>query len=227
MSAFRSVFGAYVRWRIRRGLDGLWVRGLEHALGAMERGPVVLAPTHVSWWDGMLLFPLDDALGRRGRVWMDAENLTKHRFFRPLGALPLDRSGSAGLRRSVREASTWLSGPGRALWVFPQGKQTPSWIRPLELHPGAAFVARHTRATLLPVGLSYGFREAPVPAAVVSVGPPVDPEHLEGGLLRELAATDRFLACGAGGFEPLVGGVSRGTEHSAASRMLALAVGRG
>jgi 1-acyl-sn-glycerol-3-phosphate acyltransferase len=224
VSLFRTAFGAYVNFRIRRGLDGVWVRGLEHALAALEGGPVVFAANHVSWWDAMLMFPLDDALGRSSRVWMDAKNLQKHPFFRSLGALPLDDSGPAALRRSVREASDWLVAPRRSLWVFPQGRYVPSWIRPLELRPGAMFIARRTKATVLPVGIAYGFRQAPTPAAVVSFGPPVHPEHVEAGLLRELAATDAFLTGGDPAFQPLVSGVVGGTEQSLAARALGLVV---
>lgn len=227
MSALRSLFGTYVRARVRRGLDGLWVRDLDVVLGAAQGRPVVLAATHVAWWDGMLLFPLDDALGRQGRVWMDAENLRRHAYFRALGALPLDRSGPAGLLRSVRGAKAWLDRPGRHLWVFPQGRQRPQWVRPLELHPGAAWLAKQVGAALVPVAIAYGFRESPVPAAVVSFGQPVHPDHLEAGLLRELAATDRFLTEGDDRFEPLVGGTTRGTEQSLPARALAQAVGRG
>lgn len=236
-ATFRTVFGWYVRRRIQRGLDGLWVRGLDHAARALAAGPVVLAATHVAWWDGMLLAPLDDALGRTGRVWMEAENLRRLPFLGALGFLPVDGSSNAALRQSIREASAWLTAPRRALWVFPQGRQRPPWLRPLGLEPGAAWLARRTGAALLPVALAYGFREAPVPAAVVSIGEAVEPDAraLEAALVEELTATDRFLDSGDArlvvgghppGFTALVGSTARGAQHGLGARMLA-AVTRG
>jgi 1-acyl-sn-glycerol-3-phosphate acyltransferase len=227
MTWFRWGFGRYVRWRLARGLDGVWVRNLELARTAVRGGPVVFAATHVSWWDAMVLFALDDALGNTTRAWMDAANLRRHPYFGPLGALPLDASGPGALRRSLREAAAWLTGPQRALWVFPQGRYVPQWLRPLELERGTAVLARQARATVVPVAFAYGFGEGPTPRAVVSFGPPVDPEHLEEGLLRELAATDRFLAAPNTDFELLVAGAGSGEERSFAARALAWATGRG
>lgn len=228
MSVFRRLFGAYARYRVARGLDGLHVRNLSRVTDAQQSAPVVLAATHVSWWDGMLLFPLDDALGHTTRAWMDAENLARLPFFGSLGALPLDRSSNAGLRRSIREAQRWLDRPGRVLWVFPQGRQRPSHLRPLGLQPGAGLLAHKTGATLLPVAISYGFREAPVPAAVVSVGEPVESDNqelLEQALIRELEHTDRFLLDGDERFAPLVAGRVQATQHSLPARWLS-AIGR-
>lgn len=228
MSLFRSLFGAYVRRRIGRGLDGLHVSGLGRARDLLAQRPAVLAATHVAWWDGMLLFPLDDALGRSCRVWMDASNLEKLPFFAPLGALPLDARSPTALRRSFRTAASWLDRPERALWVFPQGLQRPSHLRPLGIKPGASLLARQAGALLLPVALSYGFREAPVPSAVVSFGEPVDPhsgDALEASLCRELERADRFFSGEPEGFETLVAGRARGTEHGLGARMLRLAAG--
>jgi 1-acyl-sn-glycerol-3-phosphate acyltransferase len=232
---FRAGFGAWVRWRIRRGLDGVWVRGLDRAREAIRRGPVVLAATHVSWWDGMLLFPLDDALGRTSRVWMDAANLERLPFFGPLGAIPLDDRGPGALRRSIRAAAAWLDRPERTLWVFPQGRQRPHWARPLDLRPGAAWIAERLDATLIPVAIAYGFRRAPVPAAVVSFGEPIAARDLEDGLVAQLDAADRFLLDAdaadpteRGEFELLVGRPrAGGDEQGLHTRLLAKAVRRG
>ena len=222
-TVFRGAFGSYVRSQIRTGLDGVWVRGIESVHAARQSRPVILAATHSAWWDAMLLLPLDDALGRSGRVWMDAANLERLPFFGPLGAIALDTSGIAGLRRSVREAGDWLSEPGKTLWVFPQGEQRPSWIRPLCLHPGAAWMAQQLDAALIPVAIAYGFREASTPSAAVSFGPPVDPDNLEGGLLQQLGYTDRFFVNGDPAFEPFIEAKEQRSEAGAGTRMLAWA----
>ena len=219
---FRSAFGAYVRNQIRTGLDGVYVRGLESVMAARMNRPVVLAATHSAWWDAMLLLPLDDALERSGKVWMDAENLERLPFFAPLGAIPLE-TGLGGLRRSIKDARSWLSEPGRTLWIFPQGTQRPTWIRPLCLQPGAAWMARQLDAALVPVAMTYGFREASTPTAAISFGPPVDPDNLEGGLLQQLAVTDRFYLGHTSGFESFIEAKENRSEAGAGTRMLAWA----
>lgn len=230
MSLFRWAFGRYARRRISRGLDGLWVAGLERAQQLLQDRPVVFAATHVAWWDGLLLLPLDDALGQAGRVWMDAANLQRMPYFARLGALPLDRSSPPALKRSVEGALSWLQRPGRSLWIFPQGQQRPPWLRPLVLAPGAGKLAKRAGAHLVPVGLQYGFRQAPAPSAVLSFGAPVSletPGSLEDGLLQQLDFTDRFFLDGQSDFFPLVPGRVQGTEHKIWARALSWWVGRG
>lgn len=227
MSLYRTMFGAYVRRRLGRELDGLWVRGLDDARAAVARGPVVFAATHVSWWDGLVLMPVDDALGRVGRVWMDAANLRRLPYLRPLGAMPIDGSSVGALRRSARDAIGWLSGSGRALWVFPQGRHRPTWLRPLALAPGAGWVAARAGAQLVPVAIQYGFRDAPVPAVVVSFGRPVAADRLSDGIVAELAAADALWTDGEAGFVPLVPSRARGTHQSLPARLLARVVSGG
>lgn len=220
---YRTLFTAYARWSIGRKLDGLWVRGVHHAREAIARGPVILATTHVSWWDGILLMPLDHALGRPGKAWMDAQNLQAVRFLAPLGVVPIDRRSPAAMRAGVRDAAAWLSAPGRALWVFPQGRQRPHHLRPLGLQRGHEILARSSGAAVVPVGLGYGFREADVPAAVVSFGPVTT--SLEEALATELDAVDAFLDRGEGGFEPLVASRKVRTDKAPHARLLDSLIG--
>jgi phytoene desaturase len=184
---------------------------------------VVFAFTHVSWWDGLLLMPLDDELGRAGRALMDANNLAGVPYLGPLGVVPLDRTSPQRMRAGLRAAVAFLSGPGRAMYVFPQGRQRPHHLRPLGLSRGANWLAEQSGAQLVPVALGYGFREAHVPAAVVSFGAPVQASSLEEPLLVELAAVDRFLDDGSGGFEPLVPPRNRRTDESLPGRILGAA----
>lgn len=200
----RGALASCVRSQIRRGLDGVWVRGVESVLAAQQSRPVVLAATHSASWDARLLVPLDDALGRSGRVWVDSDTRRCVPFFGPLGSIPVDPSSIGGVRRSVRSATRWLSEPGRTLWIFPQGERLPGATRPLGVRPGAAWLAKHVGAALIPVGISYGPARAATPRAAVSFGPPVDPDNLEGGLLQQLTCNDRFLRHGDPWFEPLL-----------------------
>lgn len=223
----RWAFERYVRWKIGTGLDGLWVRGLDEARASLAAGSVVFAATHSAWWDGLLLFPLDTALGGGSRVWMDAQNLARLSFFGAMGALPLHVGEPAKLREDLRIAVRYLTGPGRCLWVFPQGHQRPTWLRPLGLRRGATLVASLSESTLIPVAIGYAFREAPVPAVYVDFGRPIASGALEEELVAGLARIDAHLEHGEHRFEALIPSRARRTDEGLLSRLLARWVRRG
>lgn len=210
--------------RLSRAMDGVWVQGLEAARAVSQEGPVLFCATHVSWWDGLLLLPLDAALGTDGYVLMDVAQLAKLPFFRPLGAIGIGREPAA-LLHALREAETVLERPGQALWIFPQGRQRPAHLRPLSLQRGFETVARRTGAKLIPVALTYAFREAPQPAALVSFGAPVAPADLEPALIAGLDRIDRFVEgahpASAAPFVPLIPGRGVREDRTLRSRLLA------
>ncbi len=227
----RRLFRGVARRRIAGELDGLHVCGLELAQAALDRGPVIFAATHVSWWDPLVLLALDEALGADGRALMDAANLDALPFFRWVGALPVDRSGPGRARRGLRDAAAFLAGPGQALWVFPQGRQRPAHLRPLGLERGIDLIARWSGAAVVPVGLNYGFRDLDrVAAAVCFEAPrPVgtgDLVDLDGDLVRALGRIDQFLDGGGMSFDPLIASTRARADQDLPTRMLA-ALARG
>ncbi len=193
-------FTRYARRRFSREFDGLFVAGIEAAQAQVQAGPVLFAATHVTWWDPMMLLVLDEALGADGRALMDAANLQALPFFGALGAVPIHRGGNtATTRRDLAAAAALLDRPTRALWVFPQGRQRPTTVRPLGLQQGIRLLARQARVPVVPVALQYGWREGERPAALAHFGAPLDGSastllvDLEAALLSGLAAGDAFL----------------------------------
>ena len=174
--AFLNFFRIVARRRIARRLDGLWVAGLDDARAAVAAGPVLFAANHVAWWDALLLLPLDEALGSLGWAVMDARNLRKLPFFGWIGALPLDRSSPQRSRQCLESSAALLDRPGRAMWIFPQGRQRPAHLRPLDLRPGLQIMYESNPVTLIAVSLDYVFLEKSRPAAVVRFSPPVPVE---------------------------------------------------
>ena len=191
----------YARRQFSRSFDGVFVAGLEATRDLARAQPILLAPTHVSWWDALLLVLLDDALETDGRALMDADNLSRLPFFGALGAVPLHRGRGqrSRMRRDLAFALSTLDRPGRALWVFPQGRQRPVSVRPLGLAPGVQLLARQAQAPVVPVALRYGYREAERPAVVVHFGSPLDgraPDllgDLEAALISGLDAGEALL----------------------------------
>jgi 1-acyl-sn-glycerol-3-phosphate acyltransferase len=170
---FARLARGYVRRKVAAELDGLWVRGLDDARAALRDRPLLLAANHVAWWDPLLVLLLDEALGGLGWAVMDAENLRKLPFLGWVGALPLDRSSPTRSRAGLEASAALLDRPGRAVWVFPQGRQRPAHLRPLDLRPGLRLMHAHAPVDLIAVSLSYVFLEQSRPAAVVRFSAPL------------------------------------------------------
>lgn len=197
--AFLRVARRYTRRRISRRLDGLWVSGLDEARAALAGRPLIFAANHVAWWDALLLLQLDEALGGLGWAMMDARNLHRLPFLGWVGALPLDRSSPERSRGCLQACAALLDRPGRALWIFPQGRQRPAHLRPLDLRPGVQTLHATSGVDLVAVSIDYVFLERPRPAAIVRFCPPISgadtPQEallpaVEGAILDGLAVID-------------------------------------
>lgn len=194
---FLAMARRYARRRVSRGLDGLWVSGLDEARAALSSRPLIFAANHVAWWDVMLLVVLDEALGGLGWALMDSKNLRELPFLGWLGALPLDRSSQEHSTQCLRSSVQLLDRPGRALWIFPQGRQRPAHLRPLDLKYGLQAMHDHSPVDIVAVSLNYVFLERHRPAAIVRFAPPIRTPPgasvlpaVDGALLDGLAAID-------------------------------------
>jgi len=229
-NAFLSIARPYVRRTLANELDGVLVHGLESTIAHARARPLVIATTHVSFWDPLLVFALDQALPGEGRALMDAANLARLPFFGRVGAIPLDRSDRQRALADLDSAAAMLDAPEKRVWIFPQGRQRPTHLRPLGLRPGVLRLVAASGAAVVPVALTYAFRECPRPACLVSFGEPIEPSALaEGGLdtlewalLRELAVIDNaHEARSDDGFVTLVASRVPRPDDSIATKWLA------
>ena len=246
--AFLRITRPYARRRVARGLDGLWVHGLVGARAALADRPIILAANHVAWWDPMLLLVLDGALGGVGWAVVDVRSIRTLPFLGWLGALPLDRSTPDRARGCLQSCAAVLDRPGRALWIFPQGRQRPAHLRPLDIKGGLGILHDHNPVDLIAVSLDYVFLERDRPAALVhfskpipggDVGGPGLLPAVEGALVDGLAVIDTAVMAATDGrrarthprdplpgFSALVAPRGRATQDGLGSRMLR-AAGRG
>ncbi|HYN72758.1 MAG TPA: lysophospholipid acyltransferase family protein [Nakamurella sp.] len=240
--AFARLARTYARRRVSRALDGLWVDGLDETRATLADRPLIFAANHVAWWDPLLLLLLDEALGGLGWAVMDAENLGKLPFLGWVGALPLDRSSPDRSRQGLESSAALLDRPGRGLWIFPQGRQRPAHLRPLDLKPGLRIMHARNPVDLVAVSLNYVFLEMDRPAAIVRFSAPMSGAAVgeqtllpavESALLDGLAAIDdaAMAATDGGrarshphdplpGFAPLVRPAGRVAQDGLGGRML-------
>ena len=225
--ALLPLFRPLVRARLRSGLDGVAVWGLDDARALLATSPVIFAANHVSWWDGLLLFALDEALGAASHVLMDEQNLARLPFFLWTGALPLDRTSPRRAYHGLVRAAAVLQQKRDALWVFPQGRHRPAHVRPLDLGRGVELLWRRSGVPVVSVAIQYVFVEQDRPRAVVALGPalPAAPpaflHALEAGIGRGLARIDAYALGDTEGFELLVPARRGRAEDGVATRLLA------
>jgi Acyltransferase len=223
---FLALARSYARRRLARGLDGLFVAGLEAARAEARERPFILAANHVGWWDSFLVVALDEALGTEGYALMDADSIRRLPFFARLGALPLERGGRASARAGLQAGAAMLDRPGRALWMFPQGRHRPAHLRPLGFAPGIRLLARMAPgASILPTAFQYAWREQPGPAAYVHLGRALPAaemtmESLEAAVEHGLGEIDAMLSGERAPFPALVAGRTRTPEHGLGARLL-------
>lgn len=232
MSAGRGILFAlarrYARRRLRAAFDGVYVEGLAELRQRSRVEPLIIAANHVSWWDALVVLWLDAELDGRGYCLMDAANLRRMPFFGWIGAVPLDRSSARGTMRDLGAAARLLDGPGRRLWIFPQGKMRPPHLRPLALQRGVSWLAREAQARVQPLSLAYLYREMPEPALAASFSPalaadaPLD--ELERALAAGLSRCDAFVLSAQGAFEERLP-PRRARQMPALGRLLAAVCG--
>lgn len=169
---FTRLFTAHCARMLRRQFGGVRVLGLEHARRALAAGPVLLLANHVAFWDAVLIIWLSNAVLRAdGYAWMDRDNLHRLAFFRWLGAFGVGAGNALEAARAMRYAARLLDGPGRHIWIFPQGRERPQSVRPLGFLGGSAHLLRRApQAVAVPVALRYEFGEGAQPWAHVAFG---------------------------------------------------------
>lgn len=169
-----------------RAAWSIQVHGAEHVPAA---GPVILAPNHLGFIDGPLLF---------GVAPRPVHTLAKHEMFRgpvgwvlrAVGQIPVDRDQPD---RTVLQAVLGVLAAGRVVAVYPEGTRGAGDFS--ELRPGLAWFALRSGAPVVPVvflgsgtrGRTLGSMPRPRARLDVVFGAPV---RVEGGERRSRAGLD-------------------------------------
>ncbi|WP_290773513.1 MULTISPECIES: lysophospholipid acyltransferase family protein [unclassified Exiguobacterium] len=124
--------------------------------------PGLMLATHSSWWDGMILFHLDQTCFRHDPyVMIDQAGLARFPFFSRLGAFSVDRTSFSDIKTSLQYAKARLQN-GSSVWMFPQGEERHQEERPMHLASGATQLMRHANTvSLVAFYYSYGHEQQP------------------------------------------------------------------
>ena len=182
--------------RLRKSFHAWHLRGIERLEEALRAGPVLVVSNHSSWWDPIVLqWMCHRVLRCDAFAMMDAKNLARLPFFRKVGAFGVDLESARDGVRAIRYSAGLLDRPGRLVWVFPQGRETPV-TRPLVFRAGAAAITRLGKAAVVPVAIRYEMGATPLPELWLSVGAPIEGQDRaaqEAGVARELERIDAAL----------------------------------
>ena len=129
----------------------LWRVRAEGRENVPTKGPVIVAPNHVSFLDSMFL-PL--ILRRRVTFVAKAEYFDSWKtawFFRAAGQIPMRREGGSASERALAAARDVLRS-GKVLGIYPEGTRSPDG-RLYRGHTGVARLALGCGVPVVPVGL--------------------------------------------------------------------------
>jgi 1-acyl-sn-glycerol-3-phosphate acyltransferase len=132
-------------------LFGLWRVKVTGRQNVPKRGPVILAPNHVSFCDSLFL-PV--AMRRKVTFVAKAEYFDSWRtawFFRAAGQIPMRRDGGSASERALAAARDVLRS-GMVLGIYPEGTRSPDG-RLYRGHTGVARLALECGVPVVPVGI--------------------------------------------------------------------------
>ena len=185
VAPFNWVLRRWLDRTLRRRFHNVYVGGGEHLRALSVSRSVVGCVNHTNWWDGFVLYVLSHRLLPHDiHLAMEEKNLRRYRFFAWMGVFGVDLGTRASALPGMRYAVKLLRTPSRLVWMFVQGKLLPA-NEPVEVKPGALFLAQRAGALVLPLVLRYEWLIESRPSIFVQVGVPVEPTITD----AELAAT--------------------------------------
>jgi chlorobactene lauroyltransferase len=136
--------------------------------------PIIFYANHNTWWDGYLAHIVTrQVYGLDGYLMMDVQQLRRFWFFTWAGVFSVDQQNGRSALRSIEYIAKELrGGPGRALWIYPQGEIRPQERRPLGFHSGLARVIRRVgECYVYPVAVRFEYFREQYPDILIDVGP--------------------------------------------------------
>lgn len=129
------IFRPYLRALMKKNFQGIRV------FGELPQFPparsVFLLPNHSSWWDGFIIYLVNDLFWKKKPyVMMEEKQLKRFAFFNKLGAFSVRPHDREDVEKTLDYTSELLTKPENLVFMFPQGKLLPWHQRPLIFKEG-------------------------------------------------------------------------------------------
>ncbi|MFA9477274.1 lysophospholipid acyltransferase family protein [Phycisphaerales bacterium AB-hyl4] len=171
-----AMFVRYVRRYVGKQFNAVRVLR-ESTCDLPSDTPVVFYVNHPSWWDPLMLALLATQRypQRQHYAPIDAAMLGKYAFFERLGFFGIEPNSTRGAAKLLRVGQAILAQPDAALWITAEGQFTDPRLRPVQLRPGLAHLARRLpHARIVPVAIEYIFWDESTPEALMAFGDPIN-----------------------------------------------------
>lgn len=155
------IFYPYVTWLCKRDFHAVHLCGPVPATD--PELPLLLLPSHSTWWDGFFVYLLNKKIFRRKIYLMMLETqLARYKFFSRLGAYSINPYSTGGIKNSLHYSMAILNEkitPRPLLCIFPQGELLPWDQRPLVYKNGLEKILSGYggKANLLPLAIKTEF----------------------------------------------------------------------
>ncbi len=165
-------FGRYARFYLRRSFHAI---RLSHTgpFPVKSDAPAVIYLNHPSWWDPLVAIFLAQYVMPERRHYgpIEAEALSRYRFFQRLGFFGVTPGTRRGAATFLRVSQAVLAQSQNVLWVTPEGRFTDPRQRPVQLRPGLGALARRVDGVVfVPLAIEYVFWEERFPEILLRFG---------------------------------------------------------
>jgi len=128
------VLDTYVRWSVKRNFHHLKVDKVE----VSPDKSVLLIANHFSYWDGMILYYLNQQItGKKFHAMILEETAIKEPMLKYAGGFSVKKN-SRDILESLRFAVELLNDPQNMVLIFPQGKLYSNFIGEVTFEPGVS-----------------------------------------------------------------------------------------
>ncbi|RVT98263.1 glycerol acyltransferase [Mucilaginibacter limnophilus] len=118
----------FFHWYIIKLVDGNFSSFNFNQVKVDNRRSVLLLANHFSWWDGFVLYYLNQKIfKKRFHIMILEETVRKVFFFKYLGAFSISKN-SRDMLASLNYAADLLKNPDNLVLIFPQGKLYSNFV---------------------------------------------------------------------------------------------------
>jgi 1-acyl-sn-glycerol-3-phosphate acyltransferase len=137
-SFFVYFFRIYSHFMIKRHFREVFIEGdLKNS-----SKPILIISNHFSWWDGFLIYYLNNKLWQKKfHVMMLEKQLSSRKFLSQAGAFSI-KPGHCSTYSSIQYAIKILKCPDNILLMYPQGEIRSQADRPVHFKQGAEYLIK-------------------------------------------------------------------------------------
>ena len=131
----------HIQWLVGRQFNELIFNNIE----VDKNRSILLIANHYSFWDGLILFCINQRLfKKKTHVMILEETIKKEPFLKYAGAFSVSKN-SRDILESVNYASALLDDPANLVLIFPQGKLYSNFVEHVNFQKGISKIIKHAK----------------------------------------------------------------------------------